>query len=155
MLRRPSTLDFLAAPQTPRAILIGSVSSIPAKFRRRVWQRLFRCSPEATTLYPFLPNPLSASQAQITSFIGTGYGDLFNRAPDPSGLAYWSHQLPANLGNPQAVGDFILAVIFGAQGTDQTTIGSKVTVANFFTQELEACHSLRLQTRSPIAPLVQ
>jgi len=98
----------------------------------------FSVQPEATMLYPFLANPSDASQAQMTSFIGSVYEDLFNRGPDPSGLAYWSHQLSANLGNPQGVGDFILAVIFGAQGLDQTTIGNKVVVANFFTQELNS-----------------
>ena len=98
----------------------------------------FSVQTEATALYPFLASPSTASQAQITSFIESVYADLFNRAADSGGLAYWDNYLTTNLGNPQAVGAFILAVINGAQGTDQTTITNKVTVADYFTQELAA-----------------
>ena len=96
----------------------------------------FSIQPEATALYPFLASPSTASQAQITSFIESAYTDLFNRAADTGGLAYWDNYLTTNLGNPQAVGAFILDVIFGAQSTDQTTIANKVAVAEYFTQEL-------------------
>ena len=98
----------------------------------------FSVQAEATALYPFLASPSTASQAQITSFIESVYADLFNRAADPGGLAYWDNYLTTNLGNPQVFGAFILAVINGAQGTDQTTITNKVTVADYFTQELAA-----------------
>jgi hypothetical protein len=96
----------------------------------------FSVQPESTALYSFLANPSTASQAQITSFIESVYGDLFNRTADPSGLAYWQHNLTSNLGNPQEVGAFILNVISGAGGSDQTTIANKVTVADYFTQQL-------------------
>jgi hypothetical protein len=98
----------------------------------------FSVQTETTTLYPFLASPSTASQAQITSFIESVYADLFDRAADSGGLAYWDSYLTNNLGNPQAVGDFILTVIRGALGTDQTTISNKVTVADYFTQELAA-----------------
>ena len=98
----------------------------------------FSVQSEATALYSFLANPPVATIAQIDSFIGAVYEDLFNRAPDAGGLAYWQKQLQTNLGNPHAVGAFILNVISGAQGSDQTTIANKVTVADFFTQELNA-----------------
>ncbi len=98
----------------------------------------FSVQPEATALYSFLASPSSATQAQIISFIGSVYEDLFNRAPDSGGLTYWENQLTINLGNPQAVGAFILNVISGARGADQATITNKVTVADYFTQELTA-----------------
>jgi hypothetical protein len=98
----------------------------------------FSVQTETIGLYPFLASPTTASQAQITSFIESVYADLFDRAADPGGLAYWDTYLTNNLGNPQAVGDFILTVIWGALGTDQTTISNKVTVADYFTQELAA-----------------
>ena len=41
-------------------------------------------------------------------------------------------------GNPQVVAAFILNVISGALGSDQTTIANKVTVADYFTQELNS-----------------
>jgi hypothetical protein len=96
----------------------------------------FSVQPEATALYLFLAGPSTVSQAQITSFIESGYADLFNRVADSGGLTYWDNYLTTNLGNPQAVGALILDVIFGAQGTDQTTIATKVTVADYFTQEV-------------------
>lgn len=72
-----------------------------------------------------LASPSSANQAQITSFIQSVYADLFNRAADAAGLAYWENYLTAKIGIPQAVGAFILNVISGAQRTDQTTITNK------------------------------
>jgi hypothetical protein len=98
----------------------------------------FSVQTETIGLYPFLASPSTASQAQITSFIESVYADLFDRAADSGGLAYWDSYLTNNLGNPQTVGDFILTVIRGALGTDQTTISNKVTVADYFTQELAA-----------------
>jgi hypothetical protein len=93
---------------------------------------------ETVAQYPFLAHPLTATVAQIDSFIASVYQDLFNRAPDAGGEAYWESQLAANLGNPYSVGTFILDVIYGAQNTsagqDQTTITNKVTVAGFLTE---------------------
>ena len=98
----------------------------------------FSVQAESTALYPFLANPVGASQAQIVSFIDSVYQDLFNRAPDSGGLSYWQNYLSTNAGNPQAVGAFILAVVNGAQNTslglDQTTIADKVAVAEYLTQ---------------------
>lgn len=53
------------------------------------------------------------------------------------GLAYWQNKLETNLGNPLAVGALILNVISGAQGSDQTTIANKVTVADYFTSRAQ------------------
>jgi len=88
---------------------------------------------ETLSLYPFLASPSTASQARITSFIESVYADLFDRAADPGGLAYWDNYLTNNLGNPQAVGAFILTVISGALGTDQTTIHNKIAFADWLT----------------------
>jgi hypothetical protein len=94
----------------------------------------FSVQPETTSLYSYLANPAGATPAQITTFIDAVYQDLFNRGPDPSGLAYWQNYLASNASNPQAIGAFILNVISGSQGADQTTISNKVTVADYFTQ---------------------
>jgi hypothetical protein len=96
----------------------------------------FSVQTEATALYPFLVNPSTATQAQRTSFVESVYGDLFDRAADVGGLAYWQSYLTANLGNPNVVGAFVLTVINGALGADQVTISNKVTVADYFTQQL-------------------
>jgi hypothetical protein len=98
----------------------------------------FSLQAEAQALYPFLANSLGATQDQIETFIASVYQDLFNRSPDAEGLAYWTNFLNSNLGNPQAVGSFILDVIYGAQNTaaglDQTTIANKIAVADWLTK---------------------
>jgi hypothetical protein len=114
----------------------------------------FSVQPESTALYPFLANAAPGSLETVTStngwslsvstniynFINSVYENLFNRSAlsdsNSSGLNYWSSQLQANAGNPQAIATFILNVISGASGTDQTTIVNKVTVADYFTQAL-------------------
>jgi Domain of unknown function (DUF4214) len=97
----------------------------------------FSVQAESQALYPFLANPLGATESQIATFIESVYQDLFNRSPDVNGLAYWTNFLNANLGNPEAVGSFILDVISGAQnsaaGLDQTTIHNKIAVADWLT----------------------
>jgi hypothetical protein len=102
----------------------------------------FSVQPEAMAEYPLLANPQGASQSQIASFITSIYQDLFNRGPDAGGLNFWTSFFASNLGNPQAVGSFILDVIYGAQnsaaGLDQTTIANKVTVAEWLTNEFAA-----------------
>lgn len=96
----------------------------------------FSVQPESTALYSYLANPNIGNGAAITNFIDQVYQDLFNRAPDSAGLAYWTAQLQAANGSPQAVAQFILNVITGAQGVDQTIIQNKVAVAQFFTDQL-------------------
>jgi hypothetical protein len=96
----------------------------------------FAVQPEATGLYAFLANPSNATLAQIDTFIDSVFQNVFNRAVDANGLAYWQSQLQASLGNPQAVSAFIVNVISGAQGADATTISNKVTVADYLTQTL-------------------
>ena len=71
----------------------------------------------------------------VYTFINQVYEDLFNRTVDAGGLAYWSAQLVANIGNPHAIGDFIINVISGAAtgGADDLTLQAKVQVATFIT----------------------
>ena len=90
----------------------------------------FAVQPEATSKYPYLANP---NIANPTEFINQVYQNLFNRAADAAGLAYWTAQLTAASGNPTAIGNFILNVISGATGTDSTFITNKVDVAKDFT----------------------
>jgi S-layer protein len=99
---------------------------------------------EAQADYPFLATgALGAPETElgvatytnVYNFINQVYQDLFNRSVDPSGLAYWSGQLVANVGNPQATGGFIINVISGAAtgGTDDQNLQAKVQVATFIT----------------------
>jgi hypothetical protein len=99
----------------------------------------FSVQPESEAHYAFLADPTAASSTQVSAFVSSVYQDLFNRAPDPGGSAYWQNYLSSQQGDPQAVGTFILAVIDGAQNTtlgqDQTAMANKVAAAEFLTQE--------------------
>lgn len=94
----------------------------------------FSVQAETKALYPFLANPQTATTTEINAFITQIYQNLFDRAPDAAGLAYWQDYLSSNRGSPQIAGNFILAVINGAQNTpaglDQTTLANKVTASS-------------------------
>jgi hypothetical protein len=53
--------------------------------------------------------------------------NLFNRAPDPVGEAYWATQLQTGA---STVGGAIINIISGAQANDLVTINNKVTVGD-------------------------
>lgn len=97
-----------------------SVSAIAASFSVQT---------EATTQYPYLATPDLLSS---TTFINSVYDNLFGRAPDAVGLAYWEGEL-ARDNSPDAVAQFILNVISGAKddsnGDDLTTLNNRTTVA--------------------------
>ena len=94
---------------------------------------------EAQADYSFFA-PGGATVADIQTFINQVYTDLFNRTADSAGLAYWTAQLEASIGNPAAVGQFILNVISGAAtgSTDDLTLQNKVAVAGFMTTAVQA-----------------
>lgn len=93
----------------------------------------FAVQPEATALYSYLAAP---SLGDPQAFIASIYGDLFNRAPDAAGLAYWVTQLTVQ-GTPP--GQMVLDIISGAQGSDRTTIENKTHVA---VDHAQASHSV-------------
>lgn len=78
---------------------------------------------ESQNLYPFLASPTTDSESARISFIDLIYQNLFNRAPDTAGQNYWDAELQRDqqtlTGNAlsQAIGEFILEVIRGAQNT--------------------------------------
>lgn len=102
----------------------------------------FSVQTEATNLYPFLANPLidDAAHDNAAAFINSVFEDLFNRAEnslvDPTGFAYWLARVVGAASNPQAIGQIIEDIISGATGVDNTTLQNKVTVADFFTNDL-------------------
>lgn len=64
-----------------------------------------------------------------TQFITEIYNNLFNSSPDDAGLAYWVKELDD--GNISR-GNMILAVVNGAQGTDDQILANKTEVALYF-----------------------
>ncbi|MDF9301118.1 DUF4214 domain-containing protein [Tritonibacter mobilis] len=83
----------------------------------------FAASPEAKSLYPFLTTPDVSSP---TSFITAVYANLFNRAPDAAGQAFWEAQLSSGAVSPA---DAIDAIIKGATtAPDSTVLSNKIVV---------------------------
>jgi len=90
--------------------------------------RSFFDQPETKRLYP--------SGTNAESFIRSIYHNLFNREPDPSGLAYWKNELESGSVQKSV---FILAVINGAQDTetfgyDRTILENKKEVGLYFVE---------------------
>lgn len=111
---------------------------------------LFAPQPESIATYPFLDNftderPFVTDEIVegIRSFIADVYENLFNRAPDAAGEAFWTNEIVTSLssiviidddGNVAgeiglSIGEVILKIIEGAQGDDITALNNKTTVA--------------------------
>jgi len=92
----------------------------------------FSVQTEATNTYPYLASPYLATPS---TFLTQVYKNLFNRAPDTAGLAYWSNEIASGRSN---VGNAIINIISGAQDTpasgttpatlDLTTLNNVTTV---------------------------
>ena len=83
----------------------------------------FAVQPEALAKYSYLSAPNATSP---TDFVNQVYHQLFNRDADAAGLQYWTQQLAAAHGNPQAIGQFIVNVISGATGADDVALKGKI-----------------------------
>lgn len=101
----------------------------------------FGISAEAKALYSFLANPFGASNGQISAFLDSVYDNLFNRASDAGGLAYWSNQVQQTLAGGRFVGSVLVDIIGGAQnsavGQDITTLMAKVATNIAYVREQE------------------
>ena len=85
----------------------------------------FAVQVESTTTYPWLAAP--NLDVGVDQFITSVYQNLFERAPDAAGLAFWRAELIA--GKPP--GRFILDVISGAQGDDKLVIDRSLDSTRF------------------------
>jgi len=86
--------------------------------------KAFGDSTESTALYA------GASNSAIVTAI---YQQLFNRAPDSAGLAFYTGELTAGRMTGSSIA---LNVADGAVSTDATYLANKITVANAFTDAL-------------------
>ena len=82
---------------------------------------------ETLQVHTFFTNPTDAS---ASAFVTELYSNLFNRAPDDAGLAFWTGQLQDAIAGTGSltVGEIILEIIKGAQGDDITIIMNKIEV---------------------------
>jgi len=102
----------------------------------------FGTSDEAKALYPFLANPGGASDAQIAAFVDSVFGNLFARATDAAGSAYWVGQIKqAVQAGGQSVDLVLVNIMSGAQETaatkDITTMMSRVAVSMEYVYQQE------------------
>lgn len=68
-----------------------------------------------------------------SALVDAVYQQLFNRAPEPEGKAFWVGALDSGLFNRQ---NATLAILKNAQGSDAETVANKVIVASSYTQNL-------------------
>lgn len=105
----------------------------------------FSVQPEATAKYPYLVTPDVISPK---SFINDIYQNLFNRAPDAAGEAYWL----AELASGKPVGQMIIDIISGAQddavNKDLTTLNNKVAVGIDWAEDVGALTGFSYETNA-------
>lgn len=95
---------------------------------------------ETIALYPFLATPnldLNTQPAQVglNAFIDSVYGNMFGRAADAAGKAFWVGQVTSGA---VGLGAAALAIANGATGTDANELKNKITVALDFTTRTNA-----------------
>jgi hypothetical protein len=93
----------------------------------------FSVQTESTNQYAFLANPDTSNATAVKTFVDSIYSNLFNRAPDAGGEAYWITQLTMGA---NTVGRAIINMISGAQGNDISTINNKVTLGDYYSTQV-------------------
>jgi hypothetical protein len=89
----------------------------------------FATQPETLATYSYLAAPNIGGVPAAQDFINSIYENLFNRAADAPGLAYWTAQL---VGGAVSPGLMIEAIIGGAQNADATIMNNKVAVGEAY-----------------------
>lgn len=89
--------------------------------------RDFASQAETLTQYPYLKSPDSND---LGTFLTDVYNNLFGRAPDAAGLAFWTKAIEAGL----PIGTAIHDIVTGAQGDDITILENKVELALRWTE---------------------
>ena len=86
----------------------------------------FANAQESKDLYPFLDG-----QGSSGAFLTNVYINLFGRLPDTEGLQFWQGHIDSGA---ISVGDALLTIMGGAQGSDITVLENKIDVAGDWTQ---------------------
>jgi hypothetical protein len=109
----------------------------------------YSVQPESTSQYAFLANPTANDVAAVRAFVDAIYSNLFNRAPDAAGEAFWVGQLQTGA---STVGGAILNIINGGQGNDALTINNKLTVSAYYDAQVFS-HNVQFSVASARAAL--
>lgn len=91
---------------------------------------------ETRSNYQFFENPSNAGVDDVGLFLDEVYQNLFNRAPDEDGKAFWSQQIADRLEAGIGFSDILTQIIEGAQPDDIPAIDNKLVVANYYVQNI-------------------
>ncbi|WP_460745017.1 DUF4214 domain-containing protein [Microvirgula curvata] len=101
---------------------------------------------ETAAQYEIVKYPATIQYAdKREAFIDEVYTNLFGRAADADGKAYWSNELATG---KVSVSQFLLAVVNGAQGDDASIIANKVAVSASFASQMAAATGAQLPAAS-------
>ncbi len=142
-------IDNLSAPEALMSIYVGLFARPADPEGLAFWQGAFSTLPLTNIVTAFLDQPeatiaeayiAAPSEETAESFITGLYGNLFGRAPEAEGLAFWRDVLLAEPG--LEVTEVVLAVMEGAQDSgpglnDLTTLSHRIEVGVFFTDAVE------------------
>jgi hypothetical protein len=117
-INAPTSIDDLAAAYTSNPTVHAVIDS-------------FGTSAESAALY----GTVTSNQASVEAFVNAIYANLFNRAAEPAGLAYWADAITSGR---LTLGDTALAIATGAPpgSEDALSAANKVAVASNFTAAL-------------------
>lgn len=93
----------------------------------------FAAQTEAASQSAFLANPDVTDATAVKGFVDAIYSNLFSRAADADGEAYWTAQLQSGA---STIGGAVLSIASGAQGSDLVAISNKVAVANYLDAQI-------------------
>lgn len=122
-------LAFYGRPADPAGLAFWSSQLLDADGDLATITRAFASSEEALTRF---------ESSTVSERIADIYQQLFNRAPDATGLAYWTSTITS--GNA-TLADVSIAILGGAQGSDKSLSTLRLQAADAFTKAVETNNS--------------
>ncbi|HEX8615065.1 MAG TPA: DUF4214 domain-containing protein [Telluria sp.] len=101
----------------------------------------FGTSAESAALYP----------GSTADFLKAVYTNLFNRAPDAEGAAFWTKEIDSGRVSKGAAAYNILTGAIDAKGVDAQTVNKKVVVATNFTNAIDTTAEIKAYDGAPAA----
>jgi len=94
----------------------------------------FAVQPEAKATYSYLAAPNLGSIPAIDAFITEVYQNVFERAPDAEGLAFWRNEIL----NGKPPGRVVVDIESGAVGDDKIILDRKTEVSSYYADQFNA-----------------
>lgn len=109
----------------------------------------FADAQESLASYPFLETPTETGAA---AFVDNVYQQLFNRAPEPEGRAFFTDLVLDRLAQDSRIGIVVLDILNGAGGKDRQTVEHKLAVAAAYPAAVEGASRSFENLRATIDP---